>query len=176
VKIRGVAANNRKKAFEIRTYKRVYDFPYALTDPRPGPDDTVERVYVDDELGREGFTYVLASGREGSVHVDSVLEYNRDPSYMADLALYKLTLEARKRMDSSALSKREVIRRLGTSASQLYRLLDPANNRKSLRQLMSLLAVLGYEVDIAVAPSSASRVCEPGASKRYPGPGRGRKA
>lgn len=174
MKIRGVAANNRKKAFEIRTYKRVYDFPYALTDPRPGPDDTVERIYVDDELGREGFTYVLASGREGSVHVDSVLEYNKDPSYIADLVLYKLTLEARKRMDSSRLSKREVIRRLGTSASQLYRLLDPANNRKSLRQLMSLLAVLGYEVEIEVARSSALRVCEP--SERHPGPGRGRKA
>jgi hypothetical protein len=177
VKIRSVAANNRKKAFEIRTYKQVYGFPYALTDPRPGPDDAVERVYVDDELGREGFTYVLASGREGSVHVDSVLEYNRDPSHMADLALYKLTLEARKRMDTSRLSKREVIRRLGTSASQLYRLLDPTNRRKSLRQLMSLLAVLGYEVDIGVAPSrSALRVCEPGVSDPRPGPRRGRKA
>ena len=176
MKIRRVAANNRKKTFEVRTYKRIYDFPYARTVPRPGPEDKVERVYVDDELGREGFTYVLVSGREGSVHMDSVLEYNRDPSYMADLALYKLTLEARKCMDSSRLSKREVIRRLGTSASQLYRLLDPTNNRKSLRQLMSLLAVLGYVVDIDVARSSALRVCEPDVSELHPGPGRGRKA
>jgi len=174
VKIRKVSANNRKKAFEIRTYKRVYDFPYALTDPCPGPDDAVERVFVDDELGREGFTYALASGREGSVHMDSVLEYNRDPSYMADLVLYKLTLEARKRMDASHLSKREVIRRLGTSASQLYRLLDPTNDRKSLRQLMSLLAVLGFEVNVGVVPSSALRVCEPDSSGR--GRGRGRRA
>ena len=176
MKIRRVSANNRKKAFEIRTYKRAYDFPYALTDPRPVPDDTVERVYVDDELGREGFTYVLASGKEGSVHIDSVLEYNRDPSYMADLALYKLTLEARKRMDSSHLSKREVMRRLGTSASQLYRLLDPTNNRKSIRQLVSLLAVLGYEVEMDVARSSTSRVCEPDVSEAPPGPGGRRNA
>jgi hypothetical protein len=33
-------------------------------------------VFIDAELGGEAFTYVLASGREGTVHVDHVLEYN----------------------------------------------------------------------------------------------------
>ena len=107
-------------------------------------------MYVDPELGREGFTYRLASGAEGSVHLDSVLEYNEDPSYMAELTLYRLTLEAKKRFESSGLSAREVARLLGTSPTQLYRLLDPTNYGKSLKQLVALLYLLGAEVELEV--------------------------
>ena len=112
--------------------------------------DRIEEVYVDPELGREGFTYRLASGVEGSVHLDSVLEYNEDPSYMAELTLYRLTLEAEKRFESSGLSAREVARLLGTSPTQLYRLLDPTNYGKSLKQLVALLYLLGAEVEVEV--------------------------
>ncbi len=102
------------------------------------------------EVGDEGFTFVLESGDEGTVHIEQVLEYNEDPAYLRDLLLYKLTLEAGKRVDSSPLSKREMIRRLGTSASQFYRLLDQTNYRKSIGQLLSLLHVLDCDVDVVV--------------------------
>jgi hypothetical protein len=92
----------------------------------------------------------LASGAEGSVHIDSVLEYNHDPSYMADLALYRLSQQARARFESSGLSAREVARQLSTSTTQLYRLLDPTNSTKSLLQLMALLYLLGCDVDVEV--------------------------
>ncbi len=82
--------------------------------------------------------------------IDAVLEYNEDPSYMADLTLYRLTQEARSRLDSSGLSMREVARSLGTSPTQLYRLIDPTNYTKSLRQLMALLYLLGCNVDVAI--------------------------
>jgi hypothetical protein len=107
--------------------------------PSPTSDDPVTRVYVDKELGGEGFTYELQSGKTGTVHVEQVLEYNRDPNYLRDLMLYKLTVEAQRRIADSPLSKREIIRRLGTSATQLYRLLDQTNYKKSLDQLVSLL-------------------------------------
>ena len=72
---------------------------------------------------------MLRSGRTGTVHVEQVLEYNQDPTYLRDLLLYRLTLEAQKRVAESPLSKREIVRRLGTSAAQLYRLLDQTNYR-----------------------------------------------
>ncbi len=150
MKIHEVASNNRKRVFEVRTAGRLREFPYALADPGPSPGDRLAEVYVDDELGREGFTYVLESGREGSIHIDSVLEYNRDPSYMADLLLYQLTARAQRLVEESGLGKREIIRRLGTSASQFYRLMDPTNYRKSVRQLVALLGLLGYEVSLEV--------------------------
>src|SRR3990167_11282218 len=113
MKIRSVKLNNRKKAFEIRVSARTFVFPYSKSDPRPTVDDPVRRVFVDEELGREGFTFVLASGRAGVVHVEQVLEYNEDPAHLRDLLLYKLTIEAQKRIDASALSKREIVRRRG---------------------------------------------------------------
>ena len=61
-----------------------------------------------------------------------------------------LTLEAQKRVEASPLSKREIIRRLGTSATQFYRLLDQTNTTKSVGQLLSLLHVLDCDVDLVV--------------------------
>ena len=68
---------------------------------------------------------------------------------------YRLTLEAQKRIAESPLSKREIMRRLGTSAAQLYRLLDQTNYRKSVDQVLSLLQVLNCEVDLVVRTKTA---------------------
>ena len=150
MKIRCVTFNNRKKSFDVTTPDGSFAFPYAKSDPPPSADDPLADVFVDKELGSEGFTYVLRSGNEGTVHLEQVLDYNRDPAYLRDLLLYKLTLEAQKRVAASPLSKREIIRRLGTSATQFYRLVDQTNHRKSVDQLLSLLQVLDCDVDFVV--------------------------
>jgi hypothetical protein len=112
--------------------------------------DPLAELYVDAEIGNEGFTFKLQSGYEDTVHIDHVLDYNRDPGYLKDLALYELTVEAQDRLRESALSKREIIRRLGTSATQFYRLLDQTNYRKSIGQLLELLYILDCDVEFVV--------------------------
>jgi len=156
MKIRSVAHNNRKKAFEVKTSRKTFQLPYSKIDPQPSVADPIIRVFIDKELGREGFTYVLVSGKEGTVHIEQVLEYNQDPSYLRDALLYKLTVEAQRRVKASPLSKREIIRRLGTSATQFYRLLDQKNYQKSVDQLLSLLHVLDCDVDLLVRAKAAS--------------------
>jgi len=155
VKIRSVTFNNRKKGLQVRVARTGPWFPYGKLEARPSGADPVVRAFVDPEVGREGFTYQLKSGKEGTVHIEQVLEYNQDPDYLRDLLLYKLTLEARKRVARSALSRREIIRRLGTSPAQFYRLLDTTNYRKSVDQLLSLLHVLDCDVDLVVRAKSA---------------------
>ncbi len=155
MKIHRVTANNRRKAFEVRTASRVLSFPYARADPRPSANDRIAEVSVDSELGREGFVFVLESGKEGVVHIEQVLEYNQDPTCLRDALLYRLTIEAQRRVEASALSKREIIRRLGTSATQFYRLIDSTNYRKSVDQLLTLLHVLDCDVDLVVRTKSA---------------------
>jgi hypothetical protein len=150
MKIRGVKPKNRRKAFEVRTRSKTFYYPYSRLDLQPELGNKVADAYVDKDLGGEGFTHILESGDEGTVHVEQVLEYNEDPTYLRDLLLYKLTLEARKRVDSSPLSKREIIQRLGTSASQFYRLLDQTNYRKFIGQLLSLLHILDCDVEVVV--------------------------
>ena len=155
MKIQSVTHNNRKKAFQVKTSKKLFQLPYSRVDPQPDAADPIARVFVDKELGDEGFTYVLESGKEGTVHGEQVLEYNQDPRYLRDALLYKLTIEAQKRVEASALSKREIIRRLGTSATQFYRLLDQTNSRKSVDQLLSLLHVLDCDIELLVRTKAA---------------------
>ncbi len=154
MKIRSVKANNRRRAFEVTTAKKRLAFPFARLEVQPTADDPVANVYVDRDLGGEGFTYVLKSGREGTVHVEHVLEYNQDPDHLRDLLLYRLTLEAQKRIADTRLAKREIIRRLGTSPTQLYRLLDQTNYRKSVDQMLRLLQVLDCDVQLVVRGNS----------------------
>ena len=150
MKITSVRQNNRRKAFEVKTGKKTLYYPYGKLDPMPEPGDKVADAYVDKEVGSEGFTYVLESGGEGTVHVEQVLEYNEDPTYLRDLLLYRLTLEVQGRVEAAPISKREIIRRLDTSASQFYRLLDQTNYRKSIGQLLSLLHILDCDVEVIV--------------------------
>jgi hypothetical protein len=157
MKIRAVKHNNRKKAFEIRISNRTLQFPYSKLDLQPSGDDPIVRVFVDKELASEGFTYELKSGMSGTVHIEQVLEYNQDPSYLRDAILYKLTVEAQRRLEKSALSKREIIRRLGTSATQFYRLLDQKNSQTSIDQVLSLLHVLDCDVDLVIRGKTPSR-------------------
>ena len=150
MKIQSVRFNNRKKAFEVRMRNRVFVYPYARMEAVLKTGDMVREARVDEELGRQGFSYVLESGREGTIHAEQVLDYNEDSDYLRDALMYKLTVEAQKRLATSSLSKREIIRRLGTSATQFYRLLDQTNTRKSVGQLLSLLHILDCDVELVV--------------------------
>jgi len=157
MKIRRATANNRKAQLELTVRSgKVVSVPYVKLDPRPTAKNRIREAYVDKELGSEAVTYVLESGDEGSVHIDYALEYNEDPRYLAELLIHKLTVEARQRVDQSGLSRRELARRLSTSVPQLYRLLDPANTRKSLGQLVGLLHLLDCDVQVVVNPRHAA--------------------
>lgn len=150
MKITSVKANNHRRAFAVVCAKGEWPFPYEKADPCPTKDDPIVDLSIDPELGGEGFTYTLRSGEEGSVLLDQVFDYNEEPGYMRDLLLYNLTSQALARLETTKLSKREIIRRLGTSPAQFYRLIDTTNYRKSLDKMLSLLQVLGCEVDLVV--------------------------
>ena len=74
---------------------------------------------------------------------------------MRDMLLHQLTVDAVKALAASGLSKQEVLRRLGTSPAQLYRLLDPADYRKSVDKMLELLSVLGCHVEMSVRQRTA---------------------
>jgi hypothetical protein len=155
MKIRSVRANNRRKAFEVRAGSKRLAFPFLKLEIQPTAEDPITDVYVDKDLGSEGFTYSLQSGQLGSVHIEQVLGYNKDPDHLRDLLVYRLTMEAQKRLAETRLAKREIIRRLGTSPTQLYRLLDQTNYSKSIDQMLRLLQVLDCDVDLVVRAKSA---------------------
>jgi nucleotidyltransferase/DNA polymerase involved in DNA repair len=157
MKIRTVTVNNRKAQVELTTRSGdVYPVPFSRLDPQPTAADRIVEAYVDRELGNEAVTYVLESGAEGAVHIEQALEYNEDPTYLADLLAHQLTAEAVRRVEASGLSRRELARRLKTSVPQLYRLLDPTNAKKSLSQLVALLHLLDCDVQLVVKERGAA--------------------
>lgn len=157
MKIKRVIVNQRKAQLEVVAANgAVFPLPFSHLSPRPTSTNRIREAYPDKELAKEAVTYVLASGVEGSIHLDAVLEYNQDPRYMSELLLHQLTVHARSRIEQSGLSRREIARRLGTSLPQLYRLLDPTNTTKSLNQMISLLHVLGCEVSVVVRKRKAA--------------------
>ena len=105
MKILEVIQNNRRKAFTIRVDDGEYDFPYAKLSVRPASNDRVVEAFADEEAGGEAFTYRLESGAEDTVHLDAVLEYNHDPTYLNEVLLHRLTVEANKAVEDSDLSK-----------------------------------------------------------------------
>ena len=154
--IRSVTINNRRRCFVIETRKGAFTLPFTKLDIVPSRVNRIKEVYVDRELGNEAITYVLESGEEDSVHVDDFLKYNNDPDYLRDLMLYRLTLTAGKLLKKSQLPKRELARRLATSPAQIYRLLDPTNYKKTIDQMVRLLACLDYSFDFVIEKGKES--------------------
>ena len=157
MKIQRVSISNKRKEFSVITAtSEALTFPYSKAYPAPQPDNRIENVYIDSELGNQAVTYTLNSGDEGSIHIEQILEYNEDPNYMAELLTYKLTLEAGRGIKTSGLSRRQIAKRLKTSVPQLYRLLDPTNTSKSINQLVALLHVLNCKVELVVGRNTPS--------------------
>ena len=158
MKIRSVRNDPRRRAFSVRVARGVLEFPWTQLDVVPSPADRVAEIGPDPELGGEGFTYRLESGAEGTVHVDHVLRFVRDPDYQRRELLYALTNEALDTLAASGRTKRSISRQLGTSLAQLARLLDPANTRKSVDQMVRLLAALGRRVKPRFGPLARGNV------------------
>ncbi|HNV01845.1 MAG TPA: helix-turn-helix transcriptional regulator [Vicinamibacterales bacterium] len=150
MKIRSVAFNNHRRDFTVKAGGSTYRLPYSRLEPGLARDDTVVSAAVDPEIGSEGFSYRAASGHTGTVHMEQVLDYNRDPRYMRDALLYELTLAAQARLAQAGLSRRELARRMATSPSQLYRLLNQTNTRKSVDRMLVLLEALDCDVRLSV--------------------------
>ena len=147
MKIRKVEIDNRKKSVLITTAKGDYSLPFVKLPLPPALKNKITDIFVDKELGKEAITYFLESGDEESVHLDVFLDFNREPDFLRKLFLFKLTHKAQESLVQSKLSKNEICRRLKTSPSQLARLLDQTNHKKSVDKMLELLAVLGVTVE-----------------------------
>ena len=155
MKVKKVTANNRKKAFEIVTLKTTYVFPYSKLTLKPSDDNPIVEVSPDAEVANEGFTYKLKSGEEDTILMDQVLEYAKDPEYLRKQILFKLTMKAKSKIEEGAIVKREVMRRMGTTPTQFYRLLDQTNTHKTIDQMVKLLSALDCLVDVTFTGEAA---------------------
>ncbi len=148
--MKSVKINQRKKCFEIELRNgKEYTFPLSRL-MEDVSNNKVVKAFVDPELGNEGITYFLEDGTECGLHLDSVLEVNGDAAHLKKIMLYNMTQKAKDCVKESGLTKREIARRLNTSPTQLYRILDQTNYKKTLDQVLKVLYVCGAKVDFVV--------------------------
>lgn len=166
MRIKSVSVNNRSRSFSVVSDKGVYDYPYSKLSLKPSKKDPITKVYVDRELGSRGYTYVLKSSKEDSIMLDQVLEYNKEPEYMLNMIRYKLSVLAEKLAGKNGVRKREISRRMKTSPGQLYRLLKPENNSKTIDQLIKLFAALDCRVKIQVSKVGGKKQANGRSSER----------
>ena len=158
MKIRTVKANNKKHAFEVTVFNgQEFDFPYSQLTLKPSSTNRIREVAIDRELGKEAFTYTLESGDCDSVHIDHVLHFVNEPEYVHELLRHNLSLTANRLVAEGNVAKKELLRRLKTSPSQLDRLIDPSNTKTSIGRLLTLIVACEGKIDFSVDGESILR-------------------
>lgn len=141
-KFRRVEFDNKKRLFRLGyTSGLKVECPYSAL----GIRGKVVEAAPDKEVGRHSFYFILDDGKKDYVPFDQPLHIAQHPEYVRQQTLYEVTRQLSEFIAREKVPKRELARRLGTSMSQLLRLLDTTNDKKELSRLIELAAMLNYE-------------------------------
>lgn len=137
-----VEYDNKKKLFRLEyTSGLNLECPYSAL----GIRWKVLEAAPDEASGRHSFYFLLDNGEKDFVPFDQPLHIAQNPEYVRQRTLYEMTKQLNEFIEKAKIPKRELCRRLGTSLSQLSRLLDTTNYKKELSRLIELAAILNYE-------------------------------
>ena len=141
-KIKDVEFDNKKRLFHLEyTSGLKVECPYSAL----GIQGKVVEAAPDKEVGRHSFYFILENGKKGFVPYDQPLHIIQNPEYVKHQTLFEVTKQLNEFIVNENVSKRELCRRLGTSMTQLLRLLDTTNYTKELSRLIEIAAMLNYE-------------------------------
>lgn len=141
-KFKKVQFDNKKRLFHIEYASGLkIECPYSALQIRGKVIDAAPNK----DVGRHSFYFVLDKGQKHFVPFDQPLHIAQNPEYVKQHTLYEVTKKLNEFIEQEKVPKRELARRLGTSMSQLLRLLDTTNYKKELSRLIELAAMLNYE-------------------------------
>ncbi len=154
-----IKPNYRKGVLEITLRERRkltrYTLPFAaLNGTRVSAKNRFASIDIDQELGRQGATFVMTDGTRGDLPADFVLYYC-DPTYDWS-PVNQLKRVLREKLDESRLSVRVLADALNTSPSQVVRLLEENRGSKQLLQLFKLAELAGYRVTFTLKRKQAA--------------------
>ena len=156
---KAIKPNYRKNVLEVtlqegRRLTR-YSLPFAVfKGKRIGARNRFVSIDIDEELGRQGATFVTADGTRGDLPADLVL-YHCDPTYDWS-PINQLKRVLRDKLGASKLSVRVLADALRTSPSQVVRVLEENRGSKQLLQLLKLAELAGYRVTFTLKRKPAA--------------------
>jgi hypothetical protein len=156
---KAIKPNYRKSVLEItlqegRKVAR-YSLPFgAIKATRVSARNRFVSIDIDEELGRQGATFVTADGTRGDLPADFVLYYC-DPTYDWS-PVNQLKRALREKLYAAKLSVRVLADALDTSPSQVVRLLEENRGSRQLLQLLKLAELAGYRVTFTLKRKPAA--------------------
>ena len=158
-KFKAIKPNYRKGVLEITLQEgrkpTRYNLPFAaFKGTKISAKNRLVSIGIDEELGRQGATFVMADGTHGNLPADFVLYYC-DPTYDWS-PINQLKRVLRDKLDASKLSVRVLADALRTSPSQVVRLLEENRGSKQLLQLLKLAELAGYRVTFTLKRKPAA--------------------
>jgi hypothetical protein len=156
---KAIRPNYRKNVLEVTLQegKRAtrYTLPFgAIKATHVSARNRFVSIEIDEELGRQGATFVTADGTRGDLPADFVLYYC-DPTYDWS-PVNQLKRALRERLYAAKLSTRVLADALDTSPSQVVRLLADNRGSKQLLQLLKLAELAGYQVTFTLKRKPAA--------------------
>ena len=158
-KFQAIKPNYRKRVLEVVLQEgrklTYHDLPFAaFGGKRITSRNRFVSIVIDQQLGRQGATFVLADGTQGDLPADLVLYYC-DPTYDWS-PINQLKRVLRDKLDASKLSVRVLADALRTSPSQVVRLLEENRASRQLVQLLKLAELAGYRVTFSLKRNRAA--------------------
>lgn len=144
VKIRNGEFNNRKK---VLTVHYVNDKTAEVHYAQLGIKKNLEAVWVDKETKGHSLGLRFEDGTEDYMPYDQPLALSKDPEYLLQAHIERLTAVIKATIRERKISKRFLAERLGTSDNQIQRLLNPAILNKNLEQLYKVATIVGLEFE-----------------------------
>lgn len=158
-KFREIRPNYRKNLLEITLQERGrssrYSLPFsAVGAAKAHSRNRFARIKIDEELYRQGASFILDDGTKGSFPADLVL-YHCDPTYDWS-PINQLKRALKNKLGKHNLSVRVVADALKTSPAQVVRLLEENRASKQLLQLFKLAELAGYRVEFRLKKKTAA--------------------
>ena len=143
-KIKSAEFNNRRKTIVVTyTTGKPVEVHYAQL----GIRQNIESVWVDKETRGMSLGIKLENGQEDFMPYDQPLALAKDPEYLLQTQIERLTATIKQTIAEQKISKRYIAEQLKTSDNQVQRLLNPAILNKNLEQLYKIATLLGLELD-----------------------------
>ncbi|MEK7396938.1 MAG: hypothetical protein AAB116_08385 [Candidatus Poribacteria bacterium] len=144
VKIRSGEFNNRKKVLTVYYMNgKAIEVHYSQL----GIKKNLGAVWVDKETRGHSLGLRFDDGKEDYMPYDQPLALTKDPEYLLQTHVERLTAVIKATIKERRISKRFLADQLGTSDNQIQRLLNPTILNKNLEQLYKVATIIGLEFE-----------------------------
>ena len=144
VKIKKAEFNNRKKVLTVHYMNgKTVDVHYAQL----GIKKNLETAWVDQDTKGHSLGLRFEDGNEDYMPYDQPLAIARDPEYLLQTHIERLTAIIKATIKERKISKRFLAEQLRTSDNQVQRLLNPDILNKNLEQLYKIATLVGLELE-----------------------------